>query len=438
MNYSVNVKYSLFNIMEKMEADPSPYVNNPGKDFTRKRTLSFSTTLKCVVSMGSASIKQELFDFFNFSVHTPSSSALVQQRKKIKPDAFSQVLSEFNRLFPAKHSFQGYTLLACDGSVLNLPANMSKESKEKYCYKVKRAEQKDYYQMHLNTLFDVLNKRFIDVQANPRKGNLERDALMEMIQKNHFGEKTIFIADRGYEGYSLMGHMHCRGLKYVIRVKDGSVGGIVKGFHLPQHGEYDEEFTRLFTHRDNAMVRNNPEKYHKIHNSRHGSFITEENPYVEMTIRFVRIEVTPGIYQCIATNLRQEEFSTEQIGDIYRLRWGIETSFRELKHTIGLTKLHSKIPELIMQEIWAKMIVYNFCSVIIAGTVIKKTEHKHIYQVNYTTAMYLCARLLRNKQESPPDITALIEGELLPVRPDRKFPRDKISVYATSFLYRAI
>lgn len=438
MNYAVKVKRSLFDIIDKMAVDPSLYVNNPGKDFIRHRTLSFSTTLKCVISMGSASIKQELFDFFDFSFQTPSSSALIQQRKKIRPDAFSHILSEFNHRFPAKRSFQGFTLLACDGSVLTLPTNISNESKEKYCYKVKRAGQKDYYQMHLNTLFDVLNKRFIDVQVNPRKGNLERDALMELIEKNQFDKKTIFIADRGYEGYNLMGNMHCRGLKYVIRVKDGSVGGIVKGFHLPKHGEYDEEFTRLFTHRDNAMVRDNPDKYHRIHNSRHGSFITKENPYVEMTVRIIRIEVAPGIYECIATNLRHEEFSTEQIKDIYRLRWGIETSFRELKHTIGLTKLHSKIPELIMQEIWSKMIVYNFCSVIIAKIVLKKKEHKHIYQINYTTAMYLCVRLLRNKQKSPPDIIVLIEGELLPVRPNRKFPRNKAFAYAHSFLYRTI
>lgn len=438
MNYAVKVKNSLFRIIDKMDADPSPYANNPDKDFTRHRALPLSSTLKCTITMGSASLKQELFDFFAYSLETPSSAALVQQRKKIKLDAFSHILYEFNRLFPASHLFYGYHLLACDGSVLNLPANLPHQFREKYSYKVKRAKQKDYYQMHLNTLFDVLNKRFVDVLIHPRKGNLERDALIELINKNQFDRKTIFIADRGYEGYTLMGHIHCNGMKYVIRVKDGSTGGLVKGFHLPKEGEYDEEFTRLFTYRDNAMVRNHPEKYHLIHHSKHASFITKENPYVEMMVRIVRVKIAPDTYECIVTNLPQKEFSTEQIKNIYKLRWGIETSFRELKHTIGLMKLHSKIPELIRQEILAKMIVYNLCSVIIASVALKKKEHKYIYQINYTTAMYLCVKLLRSRQKSPPDITVLIERELLPVRPNRKFPRDKISIYATSFLYRTI
>jgi len=438
MNYAVNAKYLLFNILKKMNDNPSQYVNNPDKDFTRKRKLTFSKTMKCVISMGSSSIRKELFDFFNYSVKTPSSSALIQQRKKIKPDAFFHVLYELNRLFPCKHSFEGFDILACDGTVCNLPSNLSDKTKEEYCYGVKKEKQKDYYQMHLNTIFDVLNKRIIDVEIKPRKENNERDALMELIKRNHFDKNTIFVADRGYEGYSLIGDIHCNGYKYVIRVKDGSVGGILKGFNLPKNGEYDKEFTRLFTHRDNAMVRNNPEKYHRIHRPTHGGFITKENPYVEMTIRFVRVEVEPGIFECFATNLLQNEFSTEQIKEIYRLRWGIETSFRELKHTIGLMKLHSKIPELIIQEILSKMIVYNFCSVIIAKAVINKKGCKHIYQINYSTAMYLCIKLLRNNKETPPDIIALIERELLPVRPDRKFPRDKISIYATSFLYRTI
>lgn len=438
MDYAVKVKQALFNIIDEMDANPSPYVNNPGRDFVRHRTLPFSSTVKCVISMGSAAIRQELFDFFDFSVHTPSASAFTQQRKKIRTDSFSHILSEFNRRFPAKKSFYGYKLLACDGTVLALPSNLPDEFKEEYCYKVKRVGQKDYYQMHLNTIFDILNKRFIDVRINPRKGNLERDALMELIQENQFDKKTIFVADRGYEGWHLMGDIHNRGMKYVIRVKDGSTGGILKGFHLPQDGEYDEEITRLFTHRDNPTVRNNPEIYHRIHRSGRGSFITGENPYVEMMIRFVRAEVAPGIYECFATNLRQEEFSGEQIREIYRHRWGIETSFCKLKHTIGLTKLHSKIPDLIKQEIWSKMIVYNFCSVIISKSAWKKKECKHIYQPNYTAAMYLCIRLLRSRQEHHPDITALIEREVLPVRPDRKFPRDKISIYATSFLYRTI
>lgn len=35
------------------------------------------------------------------------------------------------------------------------------------------------------------------------------------------------------------------------------------------------------------------------------------------------------------------------------MRWGIETAFRELKYTIGITAFHAKKRELIKQEIYA-------------------------------------------------------------------------------------
>lgn len=46
--------------------------------------------------------------------------------------------------------------------------------------------------------------------------------------------------------------------------------------------------------------------------------------------------------EVIMTNLSQEEFSASEIKKIYGMRWGIETSFRDLKHTIGLNYYHSK------------------------------------------------------------------------------------------------
>ena len=36
------------------------------------------------------------------------------------------------------------------------------------------------------------------------------------------------------------------------------------------------------------------------------------------------------------------------------MRWGIETSFRNLKHTLGLLHLHAKKVEFVLQEITSK------------------------------------------------------------------------------------
>ncbi|MFR8846288.1 MAG: transposase [Waltera sp.] len=52
--------------------------------------------------------------------------------------------------------------------------------------------------------------------------------------------------------------------------------------------------------------------------------------------------MSDGVFENIITTLSEEDFTPDDIKYCYNLRWGIETSFRDLKHTIGATNLHSK------------------------------------------------------------------------------------------------
>ena len=57
--------------------------------------------------------------------------------------------------------------------------------------------------------------------------------------------------------------------------------------------------------------------------------------YYDIEFRIVRVRLDNGTYICIATNL-SEEFPLEEINKLYRMRWSVETSFRELKYTIAV------------------------------------------------------------------------------------------------------
>lgn len=119
------------------------------------------------------------------------------------------------------------------------------------------------------------------------------------------------------------------------------------------------------------------------------------------------------------------------------MRWGIETSFRELKYAVGLTSFHSKKKEYIIQEIGARLILYNFCEVITANVILDKCTKKHSYQINYKFAIHIYRYFISKRAEkSPPDVEALISKEILPVRPGRHDPRKVDHKKAISFLYR--
>lgn len=97
------------------------------------------------------------------------------------------------------------------------------------------------------------------------------------------------------------------------------------------------------------------------------------------------------------------------------MRWnnigfGIETSFRELKYAIVLVHFHSKKMDYIVQEIFAKMAMYDFCEMLTLNVVISQNKRNHKYQVNFTAAIHICRHYFRCRDnETPSDIERLIE-----------------------------
>ncbi|WP_306756916.1 transposase [Agathobacter rectalis] len=73
---------------------------------------------------------------------------------------------------------------------------------------------------------------------------------------------------------------------------------------------------------------------------------------------------------------------------IYHLRWGIETSFRELKYAIGLTSFHARKPDFIKQEIYARLLLYNYCE-LITTHVIKQMKNNDKTGELYNRHLYL-------------------------------------------------
>ena len=119
------------------------------------------------------------------------------------------------------------------------------------------------------------------------------------------------------------------------------------------------------------------------------------------------------------------------------MRRGIENSFRELKYAAGLSCLHSKKEEYIIQEILARVILYNFCEIITTHVTITQKKRKYTYQVNYTMAIFLCRKFPRMPGGAfHADIEGLISKELLPVCPGRRYKRNLKAHSAVSFLYR--
>lgn len=141
-----------------------------------------------------------------------------------------------------------------------------------------------------------------------------------------------------------------------------------------------------------------------------------------LSFRIVRVKINDEIFETLLTNLPADEYPPGKLKELYNLRWGIETSFRSLKYTTGLLHLHSKKVACIKQEIYAKIIMYNFTEMITSHVIIKTGKRKYIYKTNFTIATHMCRMFFQNKA-SPPEVEAIIARETVPIRPGRVRPR---------------
>ena len=116
---------------------------------------------------------------------------------------------------------------------------------------------------------------------------------------------------------------------------------------------------------------------------------------------------------------------------------GIETSFRELKYFIGLTNLHSKKEEYIVQEIYSALIMYNYCSRISGSVSVKnKRNCKHAYKVNFAMAVHVCKRFYNSIKKDFKVLINDICNYVEPIRPGRQDERNIRATRFVGFSYR--
>ena len=142
--------------------------------------------------------------------------------------------------------------------------------------------------------------------------------------------------------------------------------------------------------------------------------------------------------QNIYTNLPKEDFTLDEVRGLYNRRWGIETSFRDIKYAAGMLFFHSRKKQLLLQEIYAKLILYNFSEAVTGGIVVQKRKGNMQYSINFTIAVSLCVEFIRRSSNGADlfELDDLISRHLVPVRPGRSSPRYIRARTATSFLYR--
>ena len=434
--YSINyIRNSLNKAIDQVCQSIDQYSTNPGIAFTRSRILTADRILNILIQMQNKGVKSELCDFMGADT-VPTDSAFCQQRQKLNPEALRFVLINLNNsLSRNMRTLKGYRLLACDGSDINIPYNPN--DKETY-HQTK--DWKGYNQLHLNALYDVLDELYLDVSIDTATKTRESNALIDMIHAHNYPEKSVIICDRGYEKYNLIAHLLESKQKFVIRIKDiTSTTSILAHVPIPDQDEFDIQITRILTYTYTNEIMQHRETYVPLNKITNGSFdfLDDEHPFYEMKLRVVRFKLTDDTYECLITNLSEEEFTAKDLKEVYHLRWSEENGFRQLKWEVGMIYFHAKKRQNLMQEIYASLIMFNFTRFLTINTEITEADHrKYDHKTNFVTAI-TNARLFLKGLITVKQMEERIKKFLIPLRSGRSFERSLRPQSAKPLNYKA-
>ena len=341
------------------------------------------------------------------------------------------------------------------------------EKKRKIVGNVENGDEKDeakakvvkgraHNEAHLNVLHLSDSGVILDAVIQPVHKKDERSAFLQMAENlvsgpNHLSQdelqRLILSADRGYEGFHVVVSLQELGLHFLIRSKGPQVSSSMlyslRRFLPSDSGEFDVDIDVTLVRKDSKkdeLYDANPDTYVKI-TTQNFPECTKDHP-VQFKIRVVRIDLDgKGNYEYLITNLPRDAFPMSSMKEEYFRRWPVETSNRFLKLVSGLAFLHAKKVDAVIKEIWAKLIMHNFCQVIIYQAVLQyaKKEHgkgkKYLYQINRSYATRITRKFARMRRFCE-DLFFVIQQRTEPVRPGRQYARRKRPRYVRSFLYR--
>ena len=433
MKYTPDILRGILHcLIWKLGETPEQFVRRPGRDFTRPRTLSFETVISLLLTMSENSVGKALMERFKNRADTPSASAFVQQREKLLPAAMETLFRRFTACLRPAGRFQGYRLLAADGSDLKSAAYPGDPAS----YRPGTERQHGWNLWHLNALYDLQNGIYTDVLVQKEHEKNEKAALCAMVDRSAVSGPVILLADRGYEACNNLAHLERKGWNYLIRLRDKN-RAVAYGLKLPDTAQFDipvqitlGRLTVRQLERQGLIV---PASYYRLPpQMTFDDLAPKSTGFAVLSFRIVRIETENGNTELLITNLDSKRFPPAALKRLYTMRWGIETSFRSLKYAVGLIHLHAKKPDLVLQEIFASFLIFNFTQASIWAVDTAQGASKYQCHVNFSDAVFACCAFLREPTYDP---LPLLRRKLLPARPGRTAPRPKITSNRISSCY---
>jgi putative transposase len=253
-----------------------------------------------------------------------------------------QVAEGCEQQVPREWLWKGRHVHLVDGSTISMPDTPANQAE--YPQPTTQEPGLGFPIARLVVLLSLATAMVKDMALGPYAGKEtgETALLRELLERFQAGD--ILLADRYFCSYFMMALLLERGVDFVTRLHQARTADFRRGRRLGP-GDHLVEWQR-------------PAKPEWMDQA------TYERMPVSIRVREVEVQVLqPGFrvdsFVVVTTLTDADQYSRDDLAELYHQRWLAELDIRTIKCTLGLDVLRCKTPEMIRRELWTGLLAYN-------------------------------------------------------------------------------
>ena len=368
----------------------------------------------------------ELFNYFKlrFQKKAITKQALSKAKEHLNPEVFRKLneiyVNTFYEFLNECKTLKGYFIFAMDGTGLNIPN--SKENKDFFGFSTNQQGKSKRPVANCSILYDILNGIIVNGVISPYHVSEKAMAEEQIRYIKRLSElknkKIIILFDRIYSSIKLMSLLRENNIDFIMRSK-------------VLYNKETEKASKFSDYDKTRTIKLEKHVYNKI--PWLDKILRKTNYQVDMRIctgKFSDNET--GVF---ITSLSSEKFNREEIVELYRDRWKVETQFRYMKETGEFENFACKRVNLVLQEFFCRIYTLNMTTLVVSDAQDKldaeiesgKVKTKHKLRINENVAYGLMKdhliECLYNKDNYYQNLVHEISKHRVAIIPGRKFTR---------------
>lgn len=203
-----------------------------------------------------------------------------------------------------------------------------------------------------------------NIAIGPYEGKETGETALLRQMLDTFDEKDVVVFDRYFCSYMMLAMLVNKGTHACVRLHQCRSSDFRRGCRLGP----DDHLVMWFRPKRPTWM--SPEQYAKIPET--------------LELRELRFSITePGhrteTITVITTLTDPEEYSKEDLAELYSYRWNAELDILQIKQTLNLDHVRCKSPQMVRRELWVTLLAYNLIRKLIAtSAVVHDRQPRHL------------------------------------------------------------